>query len=111
MRRDLWPETPEDHAGEIAAFFAGTLSEPQAVFVVQEGPALVAFAELSIRTDIEELPGRRVGYVEGLYIEPAFRHSGLARRLLSVARLWARQHNCEACASDRAERIIVDPRF
>jgi hypothetical protein len=31
MRRDLWPEVEADHAGEIASFFAGTLSEPSAV--------------------------------------------------------------------------------
>ena len=49
MRRDLWPEGAEDHGHEIAAFFAGTLDEPQAVFVVQEGSSLIAFAELSIR--------------------------------------------------------------
>ena len=111
MRRDLWPEGAEDHSREIAAFFAGTLVEPEAVLVVEEGSWLIAFAELSTRDDIKELAGKKVGYVEGLYVVPAFRHRGVARKLLSAARLWARQNRCEALASDRAERIIVDPHF
>ena len=72
MRRALWPEGAEDHAREILAFFAGTRDEPQAVLVLQEGSSLVAFAEVSIRDDIHELAGKRVGYVEGLYVVPLF---------------------------------------
>ena len=111
MRRDLWPDGADDHGREIAAFFAGTIEEPQAVFVVQEGCSLIAFAELSVRDDRNEFAGKRVGYVEGLYVVPAFRGRGLARKLLSAAREWARQNHCDACASDRAERIIVDRHF
>jgi len=111
LRRELWPEDPESHALEIASFFAGTLIEPQAVLVAQEGPTIVAFAELSIRVDIPGFSGKRVGYVEGLYVTPAFRARGIARTLLVVSKAWARENHCEAFASDRAERIIVDPRY
>jgi aminoglycoside 6'-N-acetyltransferase I len=111
MRRDLWPEGAEDHGHEIAAFFAGALDEPHAVFVVQEGSSLIAFAELSIRQDIKEFAGKKVGYIEGLYVVRSFRNRGIVRELLSVARLWAGQNRCQILASDRAERIIVDPHF
>jgi aminoglycoside 6'-N-acetyltransferase I len=111
LRRELWPEDPESHAEEIASFFAGTLPEPQAVLVAQEGPTLIAFAELSIRVDIPGLAGKRVGYVEGLYVTPAFRGRGIARTLLLASKSWARENHCEAFASDRAERIIVDPKL
>jgi aminoglycoside 6'-N-acetyltransferase I len=55
--------------------------------------------------------GKKAGYVEGLYIRPEFRGHGLARRFLIAARNWARERGCDAFASDRAGRIIVDPHF
>jgi aminoglycoside 6'-N-acetyltransferase I len=112
LRDDLWPDGRAEHAAEIASFFAGTLEEPVAV-VVAESPAgeIVAFAELSLRTDVAGLEGTRVGYVEGLYVAPSSRKSDVARQLLHWARSWARQQSCAAFASDRADRIIVYKRF
>ena len=109
MRCDLWPDGCEDHAPEIAAFFAGTLLEPEAVLVVEDAVGrLLAVAELSIRTDLLSYLGRRMGYVEGLYIIPEFRGHGIARSLLLASRKWARQQGCTGFASDRADRIIID---
>jgi len=111
LRQDLWPDEPGVHAAEIASFFAGTLAEPQAVLVAQDGSTLIAFAEVSIRTDLQDLAGKKVGYVEGLYVVPPYRARGLARQLLQASKSWARESGCEAFASDRAERVIVDPHF
>jgi hypothetical protein len=35
MRRHLWPDGADDHAPEIARFFAGTLQELSAVLVAE----------------------------------------------------------------------------
>jgi hypothetical protein len=70
MRRDLWPDGADDHAAEIASFFAGTLPEPQAVLVAHDNRSLAGFVELSIRLDVPGFWGTPVGYVEGLYIVP-----------------------------------------
>ena len=112
LRGDLWPEGGADHAAEIASFFAGTLEEPVAV-LVSEGSngEILGFAELSIRMDIAGLEGKRVGYVEGLYVRPEARQHGVARVLLREARSWARREACIAFASDRAGRIVVDKKF
>lgn len=66
--------------------------------------------ELSIRRDLNGI-GDAVGYVEGLYVMPAFRGRGIARKLLVEAKEWARRNGCDSFASDRADRIIVDPGF
>lgn len=109
MRRNLWPDGAEEHATEIAMFFAGSLKEPLAVLVAQyPAGAIVGFVELSIRGDLPGQEGKRVGYVEGLYIRPEVRHRGIARRLLQASHNWARQQKCAAFASDRADRIIID---
>lgn len=53
LRRELWPDGADDHAEEIAMFFAGTIVEPDAVlFAESDTGEVVGFAELSIRTDV-----------------------------------------------------------
>lgn len=107
LRDALWPGDP--HEADIAAYFAGTLAEPEAVLVAAHEPGvLVAIVELSIRRDLPGTDGAPTGYVEGLYIEPQQRASGLTRRLLRAARQWAFERGCAFFASDRDERIVFD---
>jgi aminoglycoside 6'-N-acetyltransferase I len=111
LRNDLWPDGKNDHEEEIAKYFAGGLKEPVAVIVAERAGKLIAIAELSIREDLEGYTGKKVGYVEGLYVEPECRGGNVAVLLLRAAQNWARENECVAFASDRAERIIVDPRY
>jgi aminoglycoside 6'-N-acetyltransferase I len=94
-------------------FFDGHVFEDLcAVLIAESRPsAVIGFAELSIRDDLPELEGKRTGYVEGLYVSPERRHSGVARELLRASRDWARRQGCIAFASDRTGRIIVDRSF
>lgn len=110
MREALWPG--DAHAAEIGAFFAGARSEPETVLVAElPDGQLAAFVELSVRRDLPETGGAPTGYVEGLYVEPAHRASGIARGLLRAAQRWARARGCLFFASDRADRVIVDPSY
>ena len=111
LRTAHWPDGAEDHAREIAAFFARTLAEPQAGFLAEAQNEAVAVMELSIRANLPSLDGVNVGYVEGFYIVPKFRGQGLARQLLRRAQEWAREQGCPKFASDRAGRVIVDPNY
>ncbi len=112
LRRDLWPEDPESHAVEIAAFFANTIEEPVAVLVAEDvAGTMLGFAELSIRFDLPSLEQKQVGYIEGLYVIPSARGRGITGELLRAVRRWAHAQKCEALASDRAERVVIDRRF
>jgi aminoglycoside 6'-N-acetyltransferase I len=112
MRRDLRPEDPESHTVEIAAFFANGIEEPVAVLVAEDTTGtMIGFAELSIRFDAAGLAQMRTGYIEGLYVIPQARGRGVAGELLRAVRRWARQQECVALASDRAERVIIAPHF
>ena len=112
MRYALWPGADESHSEVIKAFFHGGLVEPAEVLVAFSNRDLpVAFVELSIRTDLPGLLGNRTGYIEGLYVEPAWRLRGIVRRLLCASRLWARAQACTHFASDRDNRLIMDVAF
>jgi aminoglycoside 6'-N-acetyltransferase I len=108
----MWPEGIEHHGSEIANFFAGSLHEPLAVLVAVDGAIrIVGFVELSIRSDVPSLDGKRTGFIEGLYVVPELRFRGLGRALLNHSREWARSMNCVAFATDRSGRFIVDTSF
>ncbi len=112
LRTLLWPDGAEDHAQEIEAFFEGKLDEPTAVFFAQDhGGQVVALLELAIRSELLEMKNERIGYVEGLFVEPEARGSNAARKLLEFSREWAREQHCTVFGSDRAERVIVYQRF
>jgi aminoglycoside 6'-N-acetyltransferase I len=111
LRGELWPDGKEDHRPEIASFFAGTLAEPDAVLLAELTGMIVGFAELAIREDVAGFEGKRVGYVEGLYVRPEVRQRGIAMTLLRACRSWAGQQRCEAFVSDRAGRTVIDRSF
>jgi aminoglycoside 6'-N-acetyltransferase I len=110
MRCELWPDG-DDHDVEIVAFFAGSLEEPEAVLVAEEDGVLIGVAELSLRRDVAVLEGKLTGYVEGLFVRPAFRGRDVGLRSLRASQEWARGRGCVAFASDRADRVVVDRDF
>lgn len=111
MRYALWPGEDERHGEEISRFFAGDPVDMQHVLFAEDQSEVIAFAELSIRTDLPGLTTERVGYIEGLYVAPEVRHRGVAQALLATSRQWSQQQGCTRFASDREDRIIVDRKF
>ena len=109
MRADLWPG--DDHASEIETFFAGRAVEPQAVLLALQQGKAAGVCELAVRTNVPGAEGLRTAFVEGLYVDPAYRNGLVARSLLKAAQGWARSKGCEAFGSDRDERFILDPKF
>jgi aminoglycoside 6'-N-acetyltransferase I len=62
---------------------------------------LCGFAELSIRREpVEGATTTPVAYLEGLFVLPPFRRSGLARQLIQASEQWAREQGCQELASD-----------
>lgn len=100
MRKRLWPDENNEHADEIAKWFAGTQPEPQEVLVADEDGRLVGFAELSIRPYAEKCNSQRVAYLEGWYVEQHCRGEGVGRALLVAAEQWGRNQDCAEFASD-----------
>ncbi|HEV7427492.1 MAG TPA: aminoglycoside 6'-N-acetyltransferase [Thermoanaerobaculia bacterium] len=99
MRNALWPSSLEEHAGEIDRYFAGAVREPLAVFIAFDEHA-IGFIELSIRAYAEGCETDRVAFVEGWYVDPDARRTGVGTALIRGAEAWARSQGCTEIASD-----------
>ena len=103
MRMALWPEgTLVEHQDEIRAFLAGQRPRgPWAVLMAEDGSgSCVGFAEVSVRPYAEGCSGTRVGYLEGWFVRPDVRGTGVGRALVAAAEAWTREQGCTELASD-----------
>ena len=102
LRRALWPEGSEaEHRADIDRFFAGDPREPLAVLLAEDGAGCpVGLAELSIRAYAEGCGSNRVAYLEGWFVVPKARRSGVGRALIVAAEEWGRSQGCSEFASD-----------
>ena len=100
LRVRLWDANSEDdHRSEMLEILADP--ESQQVFVAEAGPNnLVGFVEAGIRPFVEDCMTDQVGYLEGWYVEPAFRNGGVGAGLVKAAEDWARSLGCTEMASD-----------
>jgi len=101
MRDALWPSPANAHAAAIDRFLAGTAREPLAVLMAFDANAnAIGLIELSIRAYAEGCATDRVAFVEGWYVEPEVRGTGVGAALIGAAERWARSQGCTELASD-----------
>lgn len=102
MRCALWPHhgAPEQRR-EIEAHVGG---RPEAALLVAErdGAGLCGFAELGLRAAAAGCrPGPRgVAFLEGWWVDPDRRRSGVGRALVEAGEHWARDLGCPDLGSD-----------
>ena len=100
LRCELWSGADSEHATNVQRYFEGTLREPCAVLVADDGGNLAGFVELSIRAHAEGCDTDHVGYVEGWYVTPDSRGRGVGRALIEATETWSREQGCTELASD-----------
>lgn len=101
LRLALWADaTAEDHRGYMAI----SLAQPERflqLMMYDERHEPVGFIEASIRTDyVNGTESSPVGFVEGVFVVPAWRRCGVARQLYAAIADWARARGCRELASD-----------
>ena len=100
MRSSLWPDSPDDHLPEIDHFFENP-SDKLATFVAENRRGeICGFIEAGMRPYAEGCQSSPVGYVEGLWVSPDYRKSGVGRALVAAAENWARGFGLSEMASD-----------
>jgi aminoglycoside 6'-N-acetyltransferase I len=100
LRRALWPDTSvEEHHQEMADFLR---EDAEMVVFVGARPdgRLGGFVEAGTRPYAEGCSTSPVGYVEGWYVDPDLRRTGVGRALVEAAEAWARERGLREMASD-----------
>lgn len=89
----LWP----DHDLKELEAECADLLKTDVLFALYEAPdgVPVGFAQCQLRHDyVEGTETSPVGYLEGIYVEPAFPGAGHSRELLHFCEDWAREKGC-----------------
>jgi aminoglycoside 6'-N-acetyltransferase I len=100
----LWPDgAPEDHRAEAAAILAGAPvgTTPLVLFVAEVDGEVVGFVEVDLRSHADGCdPTQPVAFLEGWYVDPEHRQSGIGGALLAAAEEWGRAQGCREIGSD-----------
>lgn len=95
----MWTETtPKDLTEEFKEIIG---KKDSAVFLLSLEGQAVGFAQCQLRHDyVEGTDTSPVGYLEGIFVLPAYRKQGHARELLARCEAWAKEQGCSEFASD-----------
>jgi len=110
MRCRLWPQmTVERHDVEIGRVLANRLQ--RTAFIALRDGVAAGFVEISLGSSLRAWQNPPVACLEGLYVVPAHRGAGVARRLTAAAEDWAQARGCreilsEASADDASARAF-----
>ena len=102
LRGELWPDTsPDAHREEAVAMLAKPPGEALVLLAVDPAGGVCAFAEAALRRDhVNGCETSPVAFLEGIYVRPGNRGSGLGRDLTMAVECWARDRGCAELASD-----------
>ena len=102
LRQALWPHrSAEYHRRQVEDALRS--QERHAGLLARVQAASVGFAEAVLRFDtVNGCSSCPVGFLEGVYVQPAWRQRGVARGLCRAVEAWAAGLGCQEVASDRA---------
>ena len=102
LRFALWPwDDPPIHARDAEQMYFGGDPHRLALVATDEKGSIAGFAEAAIRHDyVEGCETSPVGFLEGVYVAPDHRNSGIAARLADTVAGWAREQGCREFASN-----------
>lgn len=102
MRRTLWPDDVDDHEAEIDTFFRNKNGGKLAVLVAERATkdGLCGFAEARLRDCADGCTTSPVAYLEGWYVDPDCRRTGVGAALIHAFEAWGRSCGAREAASD-----------
>ncbi len=101
FRSELWPESSDDHALEIADYFEGNSIDIDVVFVAETATGdQVGFLELNLRDYAEGSRCSPIPYIEAWYVTKPYRGKGVGKSLIQAAEEWSIENGYSEMASD-----------
>lgn len=77
------------------------MNDGGAVFIAYYSGVAIGFAQCGFRHDyVEGTKTSPVGYLEGVFVETAYRRQGVARDLVKECQMFAKEQGCTEFASD-----------
>ena len=74
--------------------------DQQCILIFDDNDVAVGFAEMALRNLVDGCSTSPVAYLEGIYVDPAFRGRGYGAALLDDVKAWAIGKGCTELASD-----------
>lgn len=104
MRHELWPDAePDELQSHVEAFLGGRSPFIAAAFIAFDNDVYVGFIELNVRPYAEGCESSPVPHVEGWYVVPNARRTGVGRKLVAAAEEWALGRGFTELTSDTTE--------
>ncbi len=106
----LWPDA---HLSELAAEILAALSSGKdLIYVAKANESIIAFAHVALHLEyVEGTSTSPVGYLEGIFVEEAYRKQGIALQLVQHCESWAKGKGCQEFASDAELPNVDSQRF
>jgi aminoglycoside 6'-N-acetyltransferase I len=104
MCHELWPDaSAAEHRTELAPILGGiprgTL--PQIILIAERDNSILGFIDAGLRSHADGCDtSAPVGFIEGWFVDEAFRLQGIGASLVKAAEDWAREQGCVEMASD-----------
>ena len=94
----MWDDNSVDG---LEADFVNYMNNGGAVFMAWNHNTAIGFAQCGFRHDyVEGTETSPVGYIEGVFVEAAYRRQGIARKLVEECQMFAKNQGCTEFASD-----------
>jgi aminoglycoside 6'-N-acetyltransferase I len=113
MRYALWTwDTVADHADEAKELYLSGNPDRHALIALDDNGFALGFAEATVRRDyVEGCETSPVVFLEGIYVRPEARRSGVAFALSKDIAEWGKRKGCTEYASNALLENIDSHRF
>ena len=113
LRSALWPgHTHQEHADDLRELLDRDGNDAFGFVAQLPDDSLVAFTEASLRRDyVNGCSSSPVLFLEGIYVQPAYRRMGIGQSLFEAVKALGRSSGCSEFASDAALENLESQAF